>query len=59
MVGSHLCLQAQSTVGSLLLAPDGSSDGVEAVADETKAVGELGGHWEEPVGHVGPQHILP
>ena len=38
--------------------PDDAPDGVEAGAEQPKAVGELGGHRQQSVGHVGPQNIL-
>ena len=38
--------------------PDDAPDGVEAGAEQAEAVGELGGHRQQSVGHVGPQNIL-
>ena len=51
--------RVQPGVGPLLSSPDHSSDRVEAVADESQTVGELGGDREKSVGHVGTQNILP
>ena len=39
-------------------APDDAPDGVEAGAEQPEAVCELGGHRQQSVGHIGPQHIL-
>ena len=51
-------LSGEPALGPLVSPPDDSPDSVEAVADKPQAVGELGGHREEPVGHVGAQDIL-
>ena len=38
--------------------PDGAADGVDPRPQEAQAVGELGGHRQQSVGHVGAQDIL-
>ena len=57
-VAPALSRSAPRVPAPLVLPPDGAAYGINPRPQETQAVGELGSDWQQPVGHIGPQHIL-
>ena len=53
-----LSRSAPRASASLVLPPDSAAYGINPGPQQTQTMGELCSHWQQSVGHIGPQYIL-